>query len=135
MNRTIIARVLVALAIVACESEPLAPDHQTASGPGVVALRLSMPHGGPGALMISVSGGPVDSIFAVHRDLDIAWLETGPNTYGVLVRGPLRDGLTIRLAVPDRAQAAGYLATITQAVDGASYQRLNLTGYAIALAR
>jgi hypothetical protein len=134
MNRTLVARAFAALAIVACDSDPAGPDHP-ATGPGTVALRLTVPRAGPGALVISVSGGPVDSISTARGDLDIAWLESAPNTYGVLVRGPLRDGLTIRLSVPDRAQAAGYLATITQAVDGESYERLNLTGYAIALAR
>lgn len=134
MNRTLLARALVALAIVACDSEPLATDH-LATGPGAVVLRLTVPHTGPGALVITVSGGPVDSISTARGDLDIAWLESAPNTYGVLVRGPLRDGLTIRLSVPDRAQAAEYHATITQAANGESYERLNLTGYAIGLAR
>jgi len=79
--------------------------------------------------VIAVSGGPVDSVTAAG--LDIAWLESAPDTYGVLLRGALRDGATLELWVPDRAQAAAYVVRVTQVAEGTSYQRLAVEGYAV----
>ena len=79
--------------------------------------------------MIAVTGGPVDSVSAVG--LDVAWLESAPNTYGVLLRGALKDGATLELWVPDRALAAAYVAMVTQAVSSDTYQPAEVAGYAI----
>ena len=127
MNRTLRALALATAAGVACHSDLMGPTH--ASGPGAVELRLTAPRTGDGALVIAVTGGPVDSVSSAG--LDVAWLESAPNTYGVLVRGVLQDGATLALWVPDRAQAAAYVATVTQ-VSSDTYQRGDVAGYAIA---
>jgi hypothetical protein len=128
MNRTLRVLALATAVGVACHSDLMGPI--PTNGPGAVALRLTIPHAGEGALVIAVSGGPLDSVRAAG--LDIAWLESAPNTYGVLLRGALQDGATLELWVPDRAQAAAYVATVTQAVRGDTYERWNVEGYAIA---
>ena len=127
MTRTLIARALLAGAIAACHSDLTGPG--LPSGPGAVELRLTIPHAGEGALVIAVTGGQLDSVRAAG--LDIAWLESAPNTYGVLLRGALRDGATLELWVPDRALAAAYVATVTQAAGGDTYERWGVEGYAI----
>lgn len=127
MNRTLRVFAIATAAGIACHSDltgPAAP-----SGPGAVELRLTVPQDGEGALVIAVSGGPLDSVSAAGWE--IAWLESGPNTYGVLLSGALRDGATLELWVPDRAQAAAYVATVTQAVTSDTYQRGDVAGYAI----
>lgn len=90
-------------------------------GSGAVVLRLTIPDGGAGAVLVTIRGGPIDSITSADREL--LWLETGDREYGLIVRGALADGATIELWVPDRAQAAAYAATVAQMVPAGTYQR------------
>lgn len=128
MNHTLRVLALATAVGVACHSDLTGPIPPV--GPGALEMRLTVPHTGDVALVIAVTGGPLDSVTA--PGCEVAWLESTPDTYGVLVRGALRDGATLELWVPDRAQAAAYVARVTQAVEGDSYQRVAVEGYTVA---
>lgn len=127
MNRS--SRVLALAATVAAIACADLVGPTPLRGPGPVNFRLTIPHQGDGALLITVAGGPLDSVTAVG--VEVAWMETAHDEVGVLVRGVLRDGAIVRLWVPERGIADGYVATIAQAVDLVSYQRRDLVGYAL----
>lgn len=127
MTRSSRVLALAAMASAMACADPAGPTPP--SGPGPVDFRLTIPHAGDGALLITVAGGPVDSVTAAGAD--VAWLETAHDQVGVLVDGDLRDGAIVRLWVPEREIADAYVATITQVVDGRSYEHRALAGYAI----
>ena len=97
--------------------------------PAALELRFTIPQTGNAALLIAVRGGPVDSV--TSTTLELASLQT-TSEYGVLVRGALYDGASVRLWVPDPGQVAAYVATVTQAVS-AGYEQRDLEGYAITI--
>ena len=127
MTRSRSAVALAALLLLACAGDQISGPVDRRS-PGRIELRLTMPRSGNGALLVTLHGGPIDSV--TSPDLDLATLESAAAEYHVLVRGKLRAGAIVRLWVPDSAVAYG--ATIEQATDG--HQRADTTGYALVAA-
>lgn len=111
-----------AVAAVACA------DVASPKGPGPVSLRLTLPPDGGEAVLVAISGGPVDSVTAAG--LDALWLKTGVDEYALLLRGALRDVADVRLWVPDPEYALTYVAVVTQAI-GHDYQRRDPAGYGV----
>lgn len=122
-------RILAAVALgatLACQlDDHLGPD--PTKGPGALQLRLTTPNGDDGALLLSISGGPIDSI--TSPQLEIAALEMARGEFRVLIRGPIRGGAVARLWVPDRGDRSAYVFTVVEAVGRTSYARRDVGEY------
>lgn len=122
MKRSHLGFALAALLVIACSSDQMVGPRRLAAS---LEVRITVPHAGNGALLVRVRGGAVDSVTA--PGLGLAMLETAGGEYRVLVRGPLHDGVIVRLWVPDPTMT--YTATIEQATEG--YQRAEPSGYGL----
>lgn len=111
-----------AVAAVACA------DVTSPPGPGPVSLRLTLPPDGGDAVLIELTGGPVDSV--TGTGLDVLWLETGDGAHTLLLRGALDAAADVRLWVQDPEYARTYVAVVTQAI-GPDYQRRDPADYGV----
>jgi len=113
--------------VLGCEREVLAPER--ALGPGPLELQIATPNADDGALLLAVSGGPVDSV--TSAEFEVASLEVSAGDYRVLIRGALHGGPVARLWVPDRGRGSAYVASVAQAVSRATYERREVAGYTV----
>jgi hypothetical protein len=114
-----------------CDGEGLAPEQ--AQGPGPLELQVVTPNADDGALLIAVSGGPVDSI--TSSEFEVAMLEISPRQYRMLIRGPVHSGSVAQLWVPDRGRRFAYVSSIAQAVSRGTYQRRAVADYGVSVGR
>lgn len=99
--------------------------------PGFVTLTLSTPNANDGALLLTLSGGVVDSLTASVGDLFFA--QTGSTTFRIMVAGTITDGVIGRFWVPDRRNVSQYLASVEQAAVRGTYQQQDVTGYSLSI--
>ncbi|MBA2293117.1 MAG: hypothetical protein H0W15_11760 [Gemmatimonadales bacterium] len=97
----------------ACAEAPAAPPR-----PGVLAVDVVSTSVPDGALLFTISGGPVDGVTASAATITTRTDESGTH---VLVSGPLAAGALVRVAVPDVAAAPAYLVTLEQVADGRTF--------------
>lgn len=134
MNRLLrVLGILAAIAGAGCHTDhAFGPGTPSGEGPGPLELRIAGPDSGPGALLLVVAGGPVDSITATG--LETTALAVAPDDYRVVLRGAAFTRVAVRLWVPDRRQRAVYSATVVQAVGGTDYARQPTADYRISIA-
>ena len=83
-----------------------------------------------GAVLFTVSGGPVDSVEAAGYRLYTA--RTGPTSTRVVVAGDLRAGVIARIHIADGRKLGQYSATINQvAARGSSYAQRDPVSYSL----
>jgi hypothetical protein len=109
-----------------CSSEP---DGPTA---GILTVTLTTPNSDDGAMLFTLSGGPVDSVEAVGYSVYSARIDG--NTLRVIVTGTLGPGPVARIRIPDQRQISGYLAIVNQVAAHTTYQQRDPSGYQLALA-
>ena len=114
------------LLLPACSGEPVGP------AAGILNLSLASPQGDEGAVLFTVTGGPLDTVEAVGHGLYSARIDA--NTLRVVVTGDLSAGIIARIRIPDERQASDYTAIVSQVALGSSYTQRDPAGYAIALA-
>ncbi|HYF40440.1 MAG TPA: hypothetical protein VD930_12175 [Gemmatimonadales bacterium] len=118
---------LIALALVsACSSEPAAPVA------AVLEVNFATSATDDGAVLFTVSGGPVDSVEAPGYRLYTA--QTGPTSMRVVVAGDLRAGTIARIHIADSRKLSQYSATIDQVAARGSYLQRDPVSYSLMVA-
>ncbi len=111
MTRSLMGALL--LGSFACAEPPATPPQ-----PGVLAVELVSTGVSDGALIFTVSGGPVEGVTASVATITSRTDETGTH---VFVHGLLAPGVVVRVAVPDVASATAYVVTLEQVADGRTF--------------
>jgi hypothetical protein len=109
-----------------CASEPAGPTG------GVLTVTLTTPNSDDGAVLFTLSGGPVDSVEAVGHSVYSARIDA--NTLRVIVTGTLGPGPVARIRIPDQQQVSGYGAMVNQVAARTTYQQRDPGGYSLTLA-
>ena len=85
-----------------------------------------------GAVLFTVTGGPVDSVEAPGYRLYTA--RTSASSLRVVVAGDLQPGIIARIHIADGRKLAQYSATIDQVAARASYAQRDPVSYSIVVA-
>jgi hypothetical protein len=131
-RKQVLALMFVA-AVASCDGDELPPGPPPGpTGPGFLAVVLTTPNNNDGALLVTLSGGPLDSIRA--NQLTLRTAEVGTNQYQVILAGSPRDAsVIVRFWVPEVGDVASYRATLDQAAARGTYEQLPLEGYVLSV--
>lgn len=116
---------LLAAFVVACSDDTNSPTA------GAMNLNLATPNSDDGGLLITLTGGPIDSVVATSGQVYSAKVD--PNSFRVIIAGDLAAGTIARIYLPDVRRAGGYSATVTQAAARGSYLQRDPAGYTLTL--
>ena len=132
-RKRVLALAFVA-AVASCDGDELPQGPPPGpTGPGFLAVVLNTPNNNTGALFVTISGGPIDSVQA--NQLTFRTAEIATNQHQVIVAGSIRDASVIfRFWVPDLGDMADYRATLEQAAARGLYDQLSLEGYVFRIA-
>jgi hypothetical protein len=97
---------------------------------GALNVSISSPHLDDGALMLSVYGGPVDSVESVG--FTIYSIRTA-DSVKFIITGSLGSGRVARIHIPDGRLASRYGAKVSQVAARVSYAPRDPAGYSAAL--
>ena len=129
------AAVALAAVTIACSGDAntggTGPGENTVN-PGFVNVTLATPNSNDGALLLTLSGGTMDSLTASAGSLYFA--STGTNTFRVMVAGTIADGPIVRFWMPDRRNVSQYVATLEQAAARSTYGQQDIGGYSLSIA-
>jgi hypothetical protein len=98
---------------------------------GILNVTLSSIHNDDGAVLFTISGGPVESIEAVSGTVHRAQVDA--NTTRVVITGNLGSGPIARVRIADLGQSSSYTVAMSQ-VAASSYEPRDLADYSISLA-
>ena len=126
--------VVLAAITIACggDSNNGGTEPQDTSNPGFVNVTLATPNSNDGALLLTLSGGAMDSLTASVGTIFFA--STGTNTLRVMVAGTIGDGPIVRFWMPDRRNLAQYVATLEQAAVRSTYEQQDIGAYSLSIA-
>jgi hypothetical protein len=99
---------------------------------GVLNVKLSSLRGDDGAVLFTISGGPVESVEAVSGTVRSAQIDA--NTLRVVITGNLSAGAIARVRIADVTQASRYSAAVNQVAARLSYVPRDPGQYSITLA-
>ena len=119
MKRCAIA---MALLLAACSS-----SDSTAARPGRLSLLLSGGATEPGAIVLVLSGAPVDGVEPAAGN-DLATNVDGSGTH-IMMTGAIHGGVIASFSVPDVGRASAYVVTVEQVADGESFALLDPASY------
>lgn len=125
---------LALLLVASCGGDGPAPTEPTGPIAGVLRIALVTPHADDGAVLFTISGGPVVSVDVASPGYQVYTAIPDTNTARVLVTGNLAAGEMVRIHVADTRRAASYHATIAQAASRATFAQQVLTGYSLTVA-
>jgi len=110
-------------------------DGGTASNPvpGTLNLSLSSPNTDDGAVLFTVTGGPIDSV--IPELYTTFSTRVDANTRRLVVAGNVVDGLLVRIRVPDVSKVGDYTVTIGQVASRASHTLRPIGTYSITVSR
>lgn len=108
-------------------------SNNTGPSGAILSVTFSGPHGDDGAVLLTITGGPVDSVEAVGYAVYTARSGTGP--LKVIVTGDLGGGPIARLHVPDHRHAPFYTATVVQVAARRTYAQRDPAAYSASLAQ
>ena len=97
---------------------------------GALNVSISSPQLDDGALMLSVYGGPVDSVESVGFTI---YSIRVADSVKFIVAGSLGSGAVARIHIPDGRQASRYSASVSQAAARVSYTPRDPTAYSVSL--
>ena len=130
---TVRARVFIAGVILvagaACGGEPMG-NRPT---PGNLTVVLASPGSSDGAVLLLVTGGPVESV-SPAGSYQVASAAVGTSTRRVVVTGDIGAGDLIKLRVPD-VNSTSYLVQVEQVADRNSFALLDATAYTATVRR
>jgi hypothetical protein len=106
-------------------------SNSTGPTAGALNVSLSSPNTDDGAVLLTISGGPVDSVEAVGYALYTAGV--GLQTLRVIVTGDIGPGPVARIHIPDSRQASRYSATIGQVAARVTYAQRDPAPYSVSL--
>ena len=99
---------------------------------GILNARLSSLRGDDGAVLFTITGGPVESVEAVSGIVHSAQIDA--NTLRVVITGSLSAGAIARVRIADLTQASGYSAAVNQVAARSTYVQRDPGQYSITLA-
>ena len=91
--------------------------------PGELAIQLTAPNTPPGAMVLTVSGGPISGLTPANG-IEGALSTDADGTHLLLV-GSLDGGVVAVLQIPDVALAPRYVIRIDQVADGTTFALLD----------
>jgi hypothetical protein len=98
---------------------------------GTLSVSLSTPHLDDGAVLLTISGGPVDSVEAAgHR---VYSSQPDANTLRLILAGALGSGTVALIHVPDTRQVARYTLVLSQAAARSTYAQRDPALYTVSL--
>ena len=115
----------LALLLAAC-------SNSTGPTAGILNVTVTSPHQDDGGILLSVYGGPVDSVEAVGYPIHSTH---AADTVKMIVTGNLTSGVIARVHIPDSRQASRYAVHIKQVAARQTYAQRDPAGYAVVLAR
>jgi hypothetical protein len=120
---------VVLAGLVAVASIPACSNN---TGPTAVILNVSLstPSPNDGAVLLAISGGPVDSVEAVGY---ATYTAAATGTVRIIVAGDLVAGTIARIHLPDGRQATRYSATVEQVATRVTYAQRDPAGYRASL--
>lgn len=98
---------------------------------GVLTVSLSSPRGDDGAMLFTVSGGPVDSVESIGYTMYS--VRTVADTVKIIVAGVLESGPVARIHISDTRQASRYAARVSQVAARVTYAERDPASYSLAL--
>ncbi len=101
------------------------------SGPGFLRVLLQTPRSNDGALLITLSGGPLDSLRVSQTTLLTA--PPGVNDQQLIIAGDVRAGVVLLFWVPERTNVADYRAVLNQVATRADFIQQSLTDYSLTI--
>ena len=99
---------------------------------GSLNVKLSSVQGDDGAVLFTISGGPVESVEAVSGAVHSAQIDA--NTLRVIITGNLSADAIARVRIADMTQASRYSAAVNQVAARSSYVLRDPGHYSITLA-
>ena len=117
---------LLSLLLISCSGDGTGPAS------GTLDINLISPNTDDGAILLTIAGGPVESVEPVVGAAYKAKIDE--NTLRVVVTGSLTSGTIARLHIADMSQAARYSAAVSQVAVRSTYAAREPAGYSITLA-
>jgi len=99
---------------------------------GTLNARLSSLRGDDGAVLFTITGGPVESVDAVSGIVHSVQIDA--NTLRVVITGDLGAGAIARVRIADLTQASRYSAAVNQVAARSTYVQRDPGQYSITLA-
>jgi hypothetical protein len=96
-------------------------------------LVLASPAQDDGAVLFTLSGGPVDALEAASSNYAIYSSRPDPSTLRVIVTGDVGSGPIARIHIPDESRIPQYSASIQQIAARATYTQRAPDGYSLTL--
>ena len=101
---------------------------------GVLTVALVEATNDAGALLLTISGGTVESVRAAGGQ-QVSYSTPAAGTTRVVVLGALQTGDLLKIQVPDTSQVADYTARIDQVADKVTFVLLDPSGYSLSIHR
>jgi hypothetical protein len=114
---------LLLLALGTCDGPPQ---------PGWLNLRLVSPNGDDAGVLLTVNGGPIDSVRSSFLEFYSAQQGT---SWRMLVAGTPVSGVIAQIWVPNPGAASMYSATVDQVAQSGSHAQRATAGYTLQIAR
>lgn len=121
------------LAIASCGGDK-SPTEPSGPVPGVLNVALTTPNADDGALLLTISGGPVVSVEPASAAYQVYTFTPDTTNVRVLVSGDIAAGALLRIHIADSRRAASYHATIAQAASRTTFAQRALSGYTFTVA-
>ena len=98
---------------------------------GVLKVNLVTPYADDGGILLTISGGPIDSVEALANRLYTYRVDA--NSLRVIIAGELAPGTVALIRVPDTREASQYSAVVSQAAARLPYTQRDPALYSVAL--
>lgn len=98
---------------------------------GILNVKLSSLRGDDGAVLFTITGGPVESVEALSGIVHSAQIDA--NTLRIVITGNLNAGAIARVRIADVTQASGYSAAVNQVAARSTYVQRDPGQYSITL--
>ena len=126
MNRRLGSLLLAGVsALVACSHDAIGPTA------GTLTVNLASPNSDDGAVLFTISGGPIDSVASSGHQIYSARLDA--NTLRLIVTGDVASGTLATLYLADMRLASSYSVTLNQVAARASYAQHDPASYTLTL--
>jgi hypothetical protein len=99
---------------------------------GTLTVNLASPNRDDGAVLFTVSGGPIDSVASPGHQIYAARLDS--NTLRLIVTGDIVSGTIATIYLADMHLASSYSATVNQVAARGSYVQHDAASYTLTLA-
>ena len=128
MRRTAAALIVASLAfvLVTCSESDPGPGP---TGPGWLSLSLESPRSDDGGVLISVTGGQIDSVRSSYADL---FSTTASQSARMIISGNIVSGVVAEIFVPDVGQSASYSVALDE-VAARTFEQRNPADYSVAV--